>query len=193
MLDQFVQYVKRLFPNIDPYIEDETKNALRQFNKEGREYHFITTANFSFLAQGDILDGIPFVRTKADGSIMAHRGKGMVISNTCSCDHDDCIVIAPLINIESYRSDTGTIKKNLNYKLMYLKEYDNYVIDFSLCNTVNKNMILSQIESRKISKECTLNQLGFYLLIAKLTVCFLRPENAEVQSQRNSEFLTSIG
>ena len=43
-----------------------------------------------------------------DGTISAYKGKGMLISNTCSADHDDDIVIAPLLNIDSLG-----LKKNL--------------------------------------------------------------------------------
>ena len=189
---KFVDYVKTIFPNIDPYIESETKKSLLQFKETGKSCGYSTTYIFDYLSQGDIIEGIPFSRISADGSISAFRGKGIVLSNTCSCDHDDSILVAPFIDISKYGKDRSTIKDNLNYKLMYLPEYKDLVIDFSLSNAINKNLIKNQIESGAMRKERTLNVIGFYLLIAKLTVCFLRPENAEVQSVRKDKYYSSI-
>ncbi len=146
---------------------------------------------YDYLAQGDIFDGIPFSRIEEDGNISVYRGKGMLISNTCSADHDNEIVIAPLLEIDSLGLNKADIVNNLHYRLLYLPDerYGNYVVDFSLVNTFNKDVLNRMIEQRKVVKEISLNQFGFYLFLCKLTICFMRPEDEEVQADRRKNYI----
>ena len=139
----------------------------------------------------DIFDGIPFTRIEEDGTISAYKGKGMLISNTCSADHDDDIVIAPLLNIDSLGLKKSDVVNNLHYRLLYLpdEKYENYVVDFSLINTFNKSILNRMIEQGKVVKESSLNQFGFYLFLCKLTTCFMRPEDEEVQADRRKNYM----
>ena len=125
------------------------------------------------------------------GNITAYRGKGMLISNTCSADHDDEIVLAPLLDIDLLGLGKADIVNNLHYRLLYLPDerYENYVVDFSLLNTFNKHVLIKMMEQGKVIKETSLNQFGFYLLLCKLTVCFMRPEDEEVQADRRENYM----
>ena len=115
----------------------------------------------------------------------------MLLSNTCSADHDDDIVIAPLLQIKDLGLNRNDIVNNLHYRLFYLpdKRFEELVVDFSLMNTFNKNLLNAQIEDGKVKKESSLNQMGFYLLLSKLTVCFMRPEDEEVQASRRENYI----
>lgn len=193
MLNEFINLVQSLFPSIDPYVEEQTKKAIEQFELSGRRLKLFNYKVYDFLAQGDILNGIPFTRIESDGNILAQKGKGMIISNTCSADHDDEIVIAPLLNITSLKLDRKNIEKNLYYRLLYLpdtdEQYKDFVVDFSLINTFNKNLLNNLIKEKKVIKEVSLNQFGFYLFLCKLTICFMRPENQEVQEDRRNNYI----
>ena len=196
MLNEFINFTQSLFPSISPYTKEQTKEAIKQFKLSGRtELKLLNSTAYDFLAQGDILDGIPFIRIGNNGNITAQRGKGMIISNTCSADHDDEIIIAPLLKIESLNLKRSNIINNLHYRLFYLPDskYEDFVVDFSLMNTFNKNVLNKQIEDGKIKKESSLNQFGFYLLIAKLTICFMRPEDEEVQEDRRKNYIEQHG
>ena len=57
---KFIDYVKSLFPNIDPYIESETKKSLLQFKETGKTCGFSTTNVFNYLTQGDIIENLLF-------------------------------------------------------------------------------------------------------------------------------------
>lgn len=191
MLDEFIDFTQSLFPSISPYVKDQTKAAIRQFELSGKKLNLFNYKAYDFLTQGDILNGIPFTRLEDDGNISAYIGKGMIISNTCSADHDDEIVIAPLLHIGSLGLNRTNIVNNLHYRLLYLPDerYENFVVDFSLMNTFNKNVLNNMINQKRVVKETSLNQFGFYLFLCKLTICFMRPEDEDVQKDRRKNYI----
>ena len=190
MLDEFIEFTQSLFPSISPYVKERTKAAIKQFELNGKTVSLFNCKAYDYLTQGDIFDGIPFVRVEEDGNISAHRGKGMLISNTCSADHDKEIVIAPLLDINSLNIQKSDIVNNLHYRLLYLpdEKYENYVVDFSLINTFSKDVLNRMIKQGKVVKEASLNQFGFYFFICKLTICFMRPEDEGVQKDRRENY-----
>ncbi len=141
------------------------------------------------------MDNVPFIRIDENGNIAAQRGKGMLISNTCSADHDGEIVLAPFLRIEDLGLDKRDIINNLHYRLLYLPDsrYEELVVDFSLMNTFHKDALNRQISEGKIKKEASLNQFGFYLFLSKLTICFMRPEDVEVQADRRQNYIMQHG
>lgn len=186
MLDEFIDFTQSLFPSISPYVKERTKTAMKQFELSGKKLNLFNYRPYDYLTQGDIFEGIPFTRIEEDGNISAYRGKGMLISNTCSADHDDEIVIAPLLDIDSLGLNRADIFNNLHYRLLYLPDerYESYVVDFSLLNTFNKDVLNRMIVQGRVVKETSLNQFGFYLFLCKLTICFMRPEDEDVQADR---------
>lgn len=193
MLDEFIEFTQSLFPSISPYVKDKTKEAIKQFEVKGKKLNLFNYKAYDYLTQGDIFDGVPFSRIEEDGNISVYRGKGMLISNTCSADHDDEIVIAPLLEIDSLGLNKTDIVNNLHYRLLYLPDerYENYVVDFSLINTFNKDVLNRMIEQKRTVKETSLNQFGFYLFLCKLTICFMRPEDEDVQADRRKNYIQS--
>lgn len=191
MLNEFIDFTQSLFPSISPYVKEQTKESMKQFRLTGKKLNLFNYKPYDFLAQGDILDGIPFTRIGSDGNISLNKGKGMILSNTCSADHDDDIIIAPLIEIDELGLNKTDIVNNLHFRLMYLPDckYEKYVIDFSLMNNFNKNVLNKLISEGKVIKETSLNQFGFYLLLCKLTICFMRPEDEAVQQDRRDNFI----
>ena len=190
MLDEFIEFTQALFPSIQPYVKEQTKKAMKQFELEGKTLNLFNNKAYDFLSQGDILDGVPFTRINKNGEITAYHGKGMIMSNTCSADHDADIVIAPLLEIKDLNIDKKNITSNLHYRLLYLpdEKYEDKVVDFSLMNTFNKDLLNELIEKNTVKKESSLNQFGFYILLCKLTICFMRPEDEEVQADRRSNY-----
>ena len=193
MLDEFIEFTQSLFPSISPYVKDKTKEAIKQFELKGKKLNLFNYKAYDYLTLGDIFDGVPFSRIEEDGNISVYRGKGMLISNTCSADHDDEIVIAPLLEIDSLGLNKTDIVNNLHYRLLYLPDerYENYVVDFSLINTFNKDVLNRMIEQKRTVKETSLNQFGFYLFLCKLTICFMRPEDEDVQADRRKNYIQS--
>ena len=142
---------------------------------------------YDFLSQGDIFEGIPFTRVEEDGSISAYRGKGMLISNTCSADHDDEIVLAPLLDIDLLGLNKTDIVNNLHYRLLYLpdKRYENYVVDFSLLNTFNKD-VLNRINDTIGEDTPDIVYLGFESVGEAIQGKFIPNEENSVKEKRIS-------
>lgn len=193
MLKAFIDFTTSLFPSINPYIQEQTKRALEQFHLKNERIEVFSQKPFDYLSQGDILDGIPFLTMSEKGDISCRNGKGMIISNTCSCENNNDIVVAPMYRLDDLdmENSLSAIRDNLNYRLFYLPatDYDEYVVDFSQMNTINTIVLNNLICTGKIKKEKSLNQFGFYLFLTKLTICFMRPEDEGVQSEREQEFM----
>ena len=60
-------------------------------------------------------------------------------------------------------------------------------IDFEYMGTYNKSLILNGIRNNQIKRLASLNQLGYYFFIIKLTVYLMRKEDRETQKERNRE------
>ena len=189
--DDFIEFVKKLFPNIDPYVEKQTRESLKQFaSLNNTSVPMLTTFSENEINQGDILTNIPFYRIGDDGDYETVATSGIVISNSCDIENDDNILIAPMLDLGQMDPKViEGIKKNIIYGKIYFPENNKYVGDFSLIQTFPKKLILDAFYENKIKKEYSLNLIGFYFLICKLTIHFLRPENEGVQLERKSKTL----
>ncbi len=190
MIDQFIEFTKELFPCISPYVAVKTKEAINQF-KQGKEYKFdfFTHTPFDYFSQGDVFDDLPFIRQDTDGELQVYKTKGILLSNTCSADHDSEIIFAPFLQINDLKINKSELVNNTFYRLFYIpgdERYEEYAIDFSLLNTFKKDVLNKRLLSGKTKKEASLNQFGYYFLLCKLTINFMRPEDTEVQSIRRT-------
>lgn len=192
MLNNFINFTQSLFPSINPYIHNQTKKSLEQFKSSEKLANFLTDIPYSYMAQGDIFDNIPFVTVKKDGTFAGTRQKAMLLSNTCSAENDKDIILAPVFKINEIGLHVNNVSDNLNFHLMYIpdEKYKDYVVDFSRMNSFDKDMITTYINQKNITKEASLNQFGYYFLLCKLTINFMRPEDVGVQEERISNYYT---
>lgn len=186
MIREFINFVSDTMPCISPYTKEGIKIALEQFKYDEKKFCTTMHNQFEHLTQGDILENIPFYRSGSDGKIKVYVGRGIVLSNTCDCSRDENIIIAPFIPINGIGKDYKALICNTVYGYCYLvdKGFDDSVIDFSLANSFNREIILKGIELEKIIKNKSLNAYGYYMLICKLTVYLLRPEDKETNDKR---------
>ncbi|MCK5128350.1 MAG: hypothetical protein KAQ68_00750 [Clostridiales bacterium] len=187
MIDKFIDFVEQLFPIHDPQLVDEAKEAYKQFNKEGHQLNFYGTKNQYSPVQGDIISRLPFVSYDDDGNELRNIHPAMILANSCEIDNKENIIVAPLLEISNFNpSFLGNIKNNKNYNLLYLPgaDMDSKVVDFSLSNTFNAKNISTLLESGKIEVTKTLNQLGYYFFLCKLTMFLARREDPGIQSIR---------
>ncbi len=61
-------------------------------------------------------------------------------------------------------------------------------IDFEYMNTYNKDLIVKGIDLGRVKRIGSLNQLGYYFFIVKLTVYLMRKEDSDTLSKRNLGF-----
>ena len=106
---------------------------------------------------------------------------------------DDIRLIKILdISAEKYiKILNGKIKriKNKIFDYMYIPDgimSDKY-IDFEYMNTYSKKLIMLGFEKDKVCRIGSLNQLGYYFFIVKLTVYLMRKEDRDTLIERNKE------
>lgn len=189
MMKSFIDFAHELFPSISPYTKENVKEAIRQFESKGRKFNFFLYDSLKYLSQGDIIGELPFTYYTSDGSVRKFKSNGLLLSNTCDAENDDTIIFAPLIPINGFDGDLTNILKNMNYRLLHFpdKDFHDYVIDFGLINSYSTKLIGQSIEDKKINKIASLNDLGYYLFLCKLTIHFMRPEDIEVQQTRRKQ------
>ena len=61
---------------------------------------------------------------------------------------------------------------------------ENYYVDFSKIQSFNKQLIMKLIDEDKLVIEYSLSQFGWYFLLTKLTMHFMRVEDQELFSSR---------
>jgi len=209
-MDAFIDLVRELFPtSIKPFTADRAKESLKQFRKDnkfgqnsvglGKEYDFFDSTTVDFFRQGDIISEIPFLYLDNNGKQQRMLCKAMLLSNTCDADRDEYLHFAPLVPIDkiaNYLDDETKrnnfikdIKDNRIFKFLYLPhvKLQNYAVNFHLITSFPRNIIVEKMNDNVIKKELSLNTIGFYLLLCKLTVYFMREEKPEETKRAKSE------
>lgn len=187
-LEEFINYTNQIFPAIDSSIKNSIKEALVQFDIN--KFSWFSTDILGGICQGDILDKIPFIFQEENGKSSAFPTKAMVISNSCDIENDKDILLAPLIPYldtdefnDNQKKDLLNNKYNGKMCLSY-SSIGNYYIDFSRIQSFNKNLIVNLVNSNKIKLEYSLSQFGWYFLLTKLTIHFMRVEDHKLFSTR---------
>jgi len=186
MMHEFIEFVYELFPSIKSHTKDRVKASITQFQKEGKQFNCFLYKPFDFLAQGDIIESLPFKIFKPDGNEYVMKTKGILLSNTCDAENDSFIAFSPLLPVKELNVDKYALINNLIYRFLYFPEpnFSEYVIDLTLIHSFPKNLVNSAIKDGRIKKLGSLNDFGYYLFLCKLTVHFMRPEDCNVQNNR---------
>ena len=83
-------------------------------------------------------------------------------------------------------STINEVKLNRKYDTLYIDtaETSEYHIRFNLVNTFKTKRVKELLSEGAIKKILSLNTIGYYLFIIKLTIHFMRAEGEEVVSLR---------
>ncbi|MDY7224705.1 hypothetical protein [Halalkalibacterium halodurans] len=181
-MNQFISFVQELFPSISPYTADKTREAISHYIKEKGKIETCSPYPFDYLTQGDIISDMPFVFTDEDNLDNEFMGKGMLLTNTCDAERERQLLFAPVMHISVYLNDgldEANIRNNKYTKLYYLPSavLKDHVVDLNIVNTYSRVLINKLLDQGIIKRVATLNSFGYYLLLAKLTVHFMRPED----------------
>lgn len=188
MLPEFIEFCQKLFPCIDPYTAEQAKVAMRQFDGDKGPSLVIPAPSLDY-CQGDIYTEIPFYYTSKTGELRVIKRKAQLLSNTCDASRDDRLLFAavhPLNDLADNASLVDAIRRNLRFSAFYLPDNimeDEYV-DFELINAMSREMFDKLCKTGKVRRIASLTQVGYFMLICKLTVFFMRPEDAQVNSER---------
>ncbi len=188
MIKELIEFTTALFPSISPYVKENVNKAIEQFDYENLEWFMPTP--ISYLSQGDIIQKIPFTFTDENGDKDTILTRGIILSNTCDASRDDYIILAPLIKYDLIlnESQKQIARANKYYDKMCFtnSQLDGYFIDFTRATSFNRNLLLKLLES-KTNIEYSLNQYGYYLLLTKLTIYFMRPEDQDTNISRSEK------
>jgi len=188
MIKELIEFTTELFPSISPYTKENVNKAIEQFDYEKLEW--FKTNTIEDIAQGDIIEKLPFTFTNENGERCTILTKGIILSNTCDVSRDEYIIIAPLIEYNEIfdESQKRTMRANKYYGKMCFtnSQLDGYFIDFTRATAFNRKLIMKLLES-KTKIEYSLNRYGYYLLLTKLTIYFMRPEDENVNKSRIKE------
>ena len=188
MIPEFIDFCKALFPSIDPYTAEQAKRVMEQFNDNNRPKLTIALNDFD-LMQGDIFSEIPFVFIDEDGSVKTFFAKAELLSNTCDATRDDYLLFAAVRPIDDFAENENlisSIKKNQKYSMFYIPDYpmERYYVDFEQITSIPRNAFIKLHENGNVNRIATLTSVGYYMLISKLTVFFMRPEDVETNNSR---------
>lgn len=188
MLSQFIDFVNSVLPSVDPDFRDGAKEAIRQFerNKGENQPMFTGTQLLKELSQGDILSGLPFIYFEEDGSKRSFRADGIVLSTSCHIDHHERLVIAPFFDLSEADNNKKDIENNTVFSYMYINEgtIAGEYADFNFLQSFSKSLVLEGIKRKKFKRIYSLSQIGYYFLIIKLSVYFMRKEDSDTLAER---------
>lgn len=188
MMNKFIDFVHEIFPSISPYTKDEVNKALEKFKSDGKTFKCFLPQEeiFDFLAQGDIYSKLPFIVFDKDGNQYSERYPAIMISNTCHAENQSTISFCPLLPVSKFKLDAKILLGNTKYSMLYFPDpfLKEYVVDFSVINSYNKNLIINALKQNSMQKIGSLSNFGYYLFLTKLTIHFMRPEDVEVNEDR---------
>ncbi len=186
MLAEFIDFVDEILPSVSPDVKENAKAAILQFEKEGHVLNYLTTSELDELSQGDILSNIPFSYFEDNGEQHIFAADALVVSTSCHIDQKNKLVLVPVLPLSSFTGDRCALEKNTIYDFMYIPDVQmgEKYIDFSVWCTYNKDLIMEGIKRSKIKRIASLNQLGYYFFIVKLTVYLMRKEDSGTMEKR---------
>lgn len=187
--ESFVDFVKSLFPSINPYTQEETKRSLLQFYEKGKSFECYNTACLEGICQGDIIEGVPVYRISQDGTLGTVIRTVIVLSNSCDIENDDYILVAPFFSFseaELSKSQIEEMKLNKFYGKLYFPDVSEEPMftDFSFAQSFPKSCLETSLKKGTMKTRHSLNLVGYYLFLCKLTVHFMRPEDSDLQKER---------
>lgn len=188
MLKELIDYVDSMLPAVDANCSKSAKEAIDQFKKEGHELNYISSRLLSSLSQGDFVSNIPFFYYDDKGDLQQYVTEGMIISTSCHIDQKEYLNIVPVLPIKFYKKENlYELKTNKIFNYMYIPNtiLKDKFVDFTMVNTYNKDLLLEGIKKGKVNRLCSLNQLGYYLFIIKLTVFLMRKEDPDTMASRD--------
>ena len=186
MLREFIDFVDSVLPSVSPNFREGAKNAISQFRLEGRQLKYMTLKPLEQLSQGDVLSPVAFRYFDEDGAEKSFVADAMVLSTSCNVDRQRKILLSPVFPLDRFQGDITALKDNQIFDYMYIPDValaDKFV-DFEYINTYSTKLILQGIKTGKIRRIGSLNQLGYYFFIVKLTVFLMRKEDAQTLQER---------
>lgn len=182
MLRAFARLVADIFPSLDPTNARAFLNAVWKHDPPWLDLY--ATQIPPKPCQGDILYPITFVVQDDSGAFGELVAPGMILSHSCDIEEDENIIFAACkpFHLFSRHRSVGEIKNNTFFNFFYLEgvpSLGNRVVDFGIVQSVRRLVLEREIAQGTIRRASSFTTLGYYFLIAKMTVRFLRPQPSD--------------
>ena len=190
MLKEFIDFVDSVLPSVPMGTKEGVQAAIAQIEKDGEQIKYLTMNPLSELSQGDVISSVPFYYFDENGKQQVFKSDALVLSTSCHIDQKDKLVLVPVMPLDVFDGNVVELKKNKVIDYMYIPDGNmmNRFVDFEIMNTFSKDLIMNGLQSGKLQRVASLNQLGYYFFLIKLTVYLLRKEDAVTQQERNVGF-----
>ncbi len=190
MLAEFIDFVDSVLPSVSPDFRDGAKNAILQFEKEGKQLKYMMYKPLNDLSQSDIISKVPFSFFDVDGKQKVFTADAMIISTSCHIDQKGKIVLVPVLPLSAFKGNLVELQKNTIFDFMYIPDaiMSDKFVNFEYMGSYSKDLIFRGISEGRIKRGGSLNQLGYYFFIVKLTVYLMRKEDPDTLERRNVEF-----
>lgn len=190
MLKELIDFVDSILPSVPMGTKEGVQEAIAQFEKDGEQIKYLTANPLSELSQGDIISAVPFYYFDSDGNQKMFKTDALVLSTSCHIDQKDKLVLVPVFPLTSFKGNFVELKKNKVIDYMYIPEgiLINSYVNFEIMNTFSKELIMSGLKNGKLTRVASLNQIGYYFFIIKLTVYLMRREDIGTLNERNIGF-----
>lgn len=190
MLKELIDFVDSILPSVPMGTKEGVQEAIAQFEKDGEQIKYLTAKPLSELSQGDIISAVPFYYFDNDGNQKMFKADALVLSTSCHIDQKDKLVLVPVFPLTSFKGNLVELKKNKVIDYMYIPEgiLINSYVNFEIMNTFSKELIMSGLKNGKLTRVASLNQIGYYFFIIKLTVYLMRREDIGTLNERNIGF-----
>ena len=187
MLKELIDFVDSILPSVPMGTKEGVQEAIAQFEKDGEQIKYLTANPLSELSQGDIISAVPFYYFDNDGNQKMFKTDALVLSTSCHIDQKDKLVLVPVFPLTSFKGNFVELKKNKVIDYMYIPEgiLINSYVNFEIMNTFSKELIMSGLKNGKLTRVASLNQIGYYFFIIKLTVYLMRREDIGPLNERN--------
>lgn len=189
IVKDIINFCEELFPGISPYTAENARQAIKQFELEGKTLPLTMFRNFDYLTQGDVFSEMPLTYIDKDGNVITIFRKAILLCNTCDSTRNDKLQFAaihPVEDLGENESFKESVRHNRAFQFLYLPDpkIDDSVIDFGIISTISREAFDKLLQQGKVNKIASLSQVGYYMLLSKLTVYFMRPEDTEVNDIR---------
>lgn len=190
MLKELIDFVDSILPSVPMGTKEGVQEAIAQFEKDGEQIKYLTANPLSELSQGDIISAVPFYYFDSDGNQKMFKTDALVLSTSCHIDQKDKLVLVPVFPLTSFKGNFVELKKSKVIDYMYIPEgiLINSYVNFEIMNTFSKELIMSGLKNGKLTRVASLNQIGYYFFIIKLTVYLMRREDIGTLNERNIGF-----
>lgn len=186
----FQEIYEESFPSVSPKLRSKFESFL---SSSRLDYKWLFSSNLdNGITQGDIV-GVWPAYFLDEGSVKSSRKPvpAIMLQHTCDMSVDNgktrnqnysFAPLFPVSQLERYIKDVNAIKKNKITNKIYVgrisKLDDEYFADLDMIGNVKAAWFHQSINRGEIKKYCSLSNQGYFFLLAKLTVHFLRADTS---------------